>query len=420
MKYTPFRLRKTCQLCSLVLASVFGLLTTNQLAVARIQQEPALIDHFVQLDPREAAAGWISLFDGQSLMGWKAESEADWHVQDKAILVTSGQPGLLRTTSQFSDFELRLEFLADPDTNSGIFVRTSAKPNSPIDGCYEINLIRPGLHDFPTGSIVGRAAGESPAHPDGKTWHSMRIVADGARIIVEVDNTQVVDFTDENPLGRGYIGLQLNSGRVGFRNIRLRPLGLQKLIDGDKLDQWDSAKLGSAKMEYSVNEPCFRLNGGPGQLESKGTWGDFVLQARCRTDSPGTNSGIFFRSIPGSDVMGYESQIDNRRKSAGDDTPVEAGTGAIFRQTVARRVVANDGEWFTKTIAVCGPHVSVWVNGFQVTDWSDTRTPDENPRRGLRLEPGSIMLQAHDPETAISFQRLDIAELKTRRNQNPE
>jgi hypothetical protein len=58
--------------------------------------------------------------------------------------------------------------------------------------------------------------------------------------------------------------------------------------------------------------------------------------------------------------------------------------------------------------------VAVWVNGYQVTDWVDQRPPDENPRKGLRLEPGTIMIQGHDAATALAFRRLRAAELAKR------
>jgi len=77
-------------------------------------------------------------------------------------------------------------------------------------------------------------------------------------------------------------------------------------------------------------------------------------------------------------------------------------------------VIADDFEWFAKTIIAEGPHIAVWVNGTQVTDWTDKREPDENPRRGLRLEPGTIMIQGHDPTTDLSFRNLRAAEMPRR------
>jgi hypothetical protein len=49
-----------------------------------------------------------------------------------------------------------------------------------------------------------------------------------------------------------------------------------------------------------------------------------------------------------------------------------------------------------------------------VADWTDTRAPHANPRKGLRQEPGTIMLQGHDPTTDLSFRNLRIAESSAR------
>src|SRR5690606_17168370 len=59
------------------------------------------------LTDEEIANGWILLFDGETLFGWAATSQADWKAADGMISVTSGEPGFLRTTSQFGDFELK-------------------------------------------------------------------------------------------------------------------------------------------------------------------------------------------------------------------------------------------------------------------------------------------------------------------------
>ncbi len=45
----------------------------------------------------------------------------------------------------------------------------------------------------------------------------------------------------------------------------------------------------------------------------------------------------------------------------------------------------------------------------QVTDWTDPRRDDPNPRRGRRLEAGHLSLQGHDHTTDLNFRRLRIA-----------
>ena len=67
--------------------------------------------------------------------------------------------------------------------------------------------------------------------------------------------------------------------------------------------------------------------------------------------------------------------------------------------------------WFTLSNLNVSFHVSTWVNGYQVTDWTDTRKSDPNPRKGLRLEAGTLMIQAHDPTTDIFFRNLNAAEI---------
>ena len=79
------------------------------------------------LSDQELADGWISLFDGQSLYGWRAVVDCDWRVQNGTIAVSSGSVGLLRTTTQFADYHLQLEYRADPKTNSGVFLHTNPK-----------------------------------------------------------------------------------------------------------------------------------------------------------------------------------------------------------------------------------------------------------------------------------------------------
>ena len=113
-------------------------------------------------------------------------------------------------------------------------------------------------------------------------------------------------------------------------------------------------------------------------------------------------------------MNGYESQIHNGFQDGDRRKPVDCGTGGIFRRVDARLVVANDQKWFNKTVIADGAHIATWVNGYQVVDWVDDRAPDQNPRKGLRLEPGTIMIQGHDPTTDISFRNIQIAELTAR------
>ena len=364
-----------------------------------------------RISDESLADGWISLFDGESLFGWKAQSKVDWQVSGGTIKATAGKSGLLRTTAQFSDYELSVDFKATAETNSGIFLRTNPKPKSAATDCYEIN-IAPETTAFPTGGVVTRAPIENPVKSDDQ-WHTMRMTLNGDKGKVFLDGQQVNTFAAAD-LGRGYIGLQFRKGDIQFRNIFLRPINLQPLLSGKTLDNWnlDNARDTTFTMD---DANVLQMKSGPGQLESKQQFANFILNTKIKTNAEGLNSGIFFRCIPGEKMNGYESQIQNQMIDEDPTKPFDCGTGGIFRRQNARRIVAQDNQWFYKTIVASGSHISVWVNGYQVTDWTDKRKPDANPRRGLRLEAGSIMLQGHDPTTDVLFGEISAAELLPRR-----
>ena len=365
------------------------------------------------LTPEQVNDGWISLFDGETLFGWYTTSDANWHVEDGAITVDSGNQGWLMTTNEFADYELHLEFKAPATTNSGVFLRTPLKPTDPTSDCYEFN-IAPQDNPFPTGSIVGRLKWDNALltdYPELKTgWSPIDLVVQGDRIVNKAFARKSMTYTDPHPLTCGHIGLQFRSGKVAFRNIRLKPLGLKPIFNGQDLTGWNTDR--ADKSEFSVDaEGELHVKNGPGQLESDDQYGDFILQLECKVNVDGINSGLFFRCIPGDLMMGYESQIHNGMVDGDPTKPVDCGTGGIFRRQNARRIVARDHEWFAKTIVAYGPHMAVWVNGYQVSDWTDERKPNENPRRGLRLEPGTLAIQGHDPTTDLEFRNLRIAEL---------
>jgi len=363
------------------------------------------------LTAEDVAAGWVALFDGATLFGWQPTSKADWQVKEGVIEVSSGEPGLLCTTTQFADYELRLDFRFAKGTNSGVFLHTPLKPTDPAQDCYELNIAEPDVSPFPTGSFVKRKKADFVAGPD--TWHSFEVTVAGARQVVKLDGETVLEYDDSAPLARGYIGLQLNQGAVAFRNIRLRPLSLKAIYNGTDLEGWKQPAKTESKFTVEA-EGNLHVAGGRGYLESAGQYADFALQFDCRTNAPSLNSGIFFRCIPEQEMLGYECQIHNGIRAGDRTKPVDCGTGGIFRRQDARRVVADDQTWFHTTVMTDGPHVSVWVNGYQVTDWTDTRAPDENPRKGLRTSAGSLMIQGHDPTTDIDFRRLQAVELPAR------
>lgn len=357
----------------------------------------------------EAAAGWIQLFDGDTLFGWKPRGDAQWQVEDGTLTPRPGTgPGFLCTTSEFADFELHAEFWIDDVANSGVFLRCpSDGPINPTTS-YEVNIY--DAHDrWPTGSINDVARCREVVPTVGH-WNTYDLRAEGSRFTVRLNDHLVLETTNDRH-ARGVIALQTLTGRgvVRFRNLRLRPLGLSDLFNGKDLTGWKVIP-GHASVYSVTPQGWLNVKNGNGDLQSEAAFGDFVLQLDVISNGQHLNSGVFFRAIPGEFWQGYESQIRNQWEGDDRTKPVDFGTGGIYRRQAARRVVATDGEWFTKTIVANGRHLAVWVNGFPVSDWTDDRPPHDNPRQGFRGAAGVISLQGHDPTTDLSFRKIRVQE----------
>jgi hypothetical protein len=173
----------------------------------------------------QTSDGWIDLFDGKSLAGWNPTSKADWQVKAGAIFVSSGEKGLLCTAAKYGNYILKADFRAAKDTNSGLFLRTAATlgMDDIKTKCYELN-IAPPENPFPTGSYVARQKAKAVPEKAGE-WQSFEITLDGAKSTIKLNGETVLDYTDPAPTGPGFIGLQLNTGAVEFKNLKLKPLG---------------------------------------------------------------------------------------------------------------------------------------------------------------------------------------------------
>ncbi len=190
----------------------------------------------------QSSAGWRSLFDGKTMAGWTSIGPVHWTVVDGALAANpSAQPapvasastpatplqGFLRSTEAFSDFELKAEFWAAEDANSGLFIRcgTPARPDS-LGSCYEIN-ISDNHAVTPTGGIVGV---QSPLPYRVKSvgkWSLFEVRAEGNHLVVKVNGEPITDAHDDK-YSNGAIGLQAGGpngpGLIKFRNIQVRPL----------------------------------------------------------------------------------------------------------------------------------------------------------------------------------------------------
>ena len=213
--------------------------------------------------------------------------------------------------------------------------------------------------------------------------------------------------------GRGPIRLDKD---VAIRKLIIRPLGMMPVFNGKDLAGWKvlhhPRRRKTARAKWSIAGSSIRAVGGPGALELQQRFGDVVLQIDVRTIATLANGGVFFRCIPGDFMNGYEAQVFNACYDNDPGKPARYSTGGIDDRQLARRLVSRDRKVFTMTVVAVGPHIATWVNGCQLTDWTDTRKKHDNPRQGLRTKPGTIQLQAHDPKTAVEFSNIRVGTVR--------
>jgi hypothetical protein len=177
--------------------------------------------------------GWISLFDGQTLTGWRAsENPATFSVANGEIVVHGPRAHLFYEgpvmNHEFKDFELKADVLTKPSANSGIFIRTTFQDTDWPSKGYEVQVNNSHSDWRRTGSLYAvqdvRAAGRD------NEWFTMHVIVRGRRVQVLVDGRQVVDYTEPEGsptrLTGGTIALQGHDpgSEVHYRNIMIHAL----------------------------------------------------------------------------------------------------------------------------------------------------------------------------------------------------
>ncbi len=194
--------------------------------------------------------GWISLFDGKDLAGWKHVGPGGDTV-DEGLIKTHGGMGLLYYTKQkFCDCQVRVVYLMrDENDNSGVFIRIPIEPREawmPVNYGYEVQIDNhPETSNedeyHVTGTLYSLTKPLAKPGKPGPEWNTMDITLDGLRTMVVLNGVKVTDYTEGQPVPPkkfdfeperglrpkcGYIGLQNHSDKdvVFFKTVEWRPL----------------------------------------------------------------------------------------------------------------------------------------------------------------------------------------------------
>jgi hypothetical protein len=171
--------------------------------------------------------GWITLVDSGKKGDWTEVGKANWDMKDGALAadkITEGKdPSYLVSKDSYKDFQIKAEFWADEDANSGIFIRCDQRDKIDAKICYEVNIFdkRPDP-SYGTGAIVDVAKVEPMPKAAGK-WNTYEITAKGPHLVVVLNGQKTVDVQDSKHAS-GPFALQYGSGVVKFRKVQIKPL----------------------------------------------------------------------------------------------------------------------------------------------------------------------------------------------------
>lgn len=346
------------------------------------------------LTTKEIADGWISLFDGETTFGWKIEG--DGKVENGALLIGGGNKDTrAATTSYFADFDV--EYRYSGQKLDQLKVRLNGQEHAP-----------PSISPLPLQTLKGKMEVRSTGANHTASFSSLSAGPPGLGLGTQAATTFPREFPGASCTSIEFIvpaGSELK-----IRSIRIKPTGLKPIFNGKDLTGWKPIEGKKSKFDVTPEGELSIIDGN-GDIQTTDQWDDFLLQIEVKSNGDHLNSGVFFRCIPDQFWSGYEAQIRNEWKGDDRSQAVDYGTGGLYNRQPARKVVSSDREWFTMTVLAHGPHIAIWVNGYQTVDFTETKPLGNNARKGGKITAGPISLQGHDPTTNLLFKNIRIANL---------
>lgn len=196
---------------------------------------------------RETTGEWISLFDGDTLNGWKAgENNEIFTIEDGAIKVNGNRSHLFYTGQvnggMFKNFEFKADVMTKPGANSGIYICSEYQEEGWPEKGYEVQINNSYVGDpehpelKKTGGLYGIRNKYLTIVKDNE-WFNMHIILKGNRIQTFVNDHMLIDYTEpEDPyrpedmkqrlIAPGTFALQGHDpgSTVYFKNIMVKPL----------------------------------------------------------------------------------------------------------------------------------------------------------------------------------------------------
>jgi Domain of Unknown Function (DUF1080) len=383
--------------------------------------------------------GFVPLFDGVDLEGWKAlvgnpitrskmteaelsaaqkaadeKTKGDWVVKD-GLLVFTGHGENLATAKQYSDIEMYVDWKITEKGDAGIYLR-----GSPQVQIWDTSRREVGAQ-VGSGGLYNNQKNESKplVVADNKIgdWNRFHIIMKGEKVTVWLNGTLVTDnIALENYWDRSMpifpkeqIELQAHGTYVAYRNIYLRELptsepsalteaekkeGFVSLFNGSDLNQWTGNTTGYPVRDGAV-EVAPELGGG-GNLYTKDEYANFIYRFEFQL-TPGANNGIGIRAPLEGDAayVGMEIQVLDNEAPQYKDLDPRQYHGSVYGIMPAKRgFLLPTGQWNKEEIIAKGNKIKVTLNGTVILD-GDIKEAFKNGTLDNKDHPGLFRPSGH-------------------------
>ena len=185
--------------------------------------------------------GWVSLFDGKSLDGWKAsEDPGTFAVQNGEIIVYGKRSHLFYIgdvqNHDFKNFDLKADVMTRKGSNSGVYFHTEWQDKGFPDKGFEVQVNNTHKDPKKTAGLYDIKDNFDAVAADDE-WFTLEIKVEGKHVVTMVNGKVVIDYTepdDYQPVPK-HAGRKIDHGtfalqghdpasEVHFKNILVKPL----------------------------------------------------------------------------------------------------------------------------------------------------------------------------------------------------
>lgn len=182
---------------------------------------------------------WIPLFDGKTLSGWQANEHPEtFKVEDGNIVVNGERSHLFYVgevgNHDFKNFELKVEVMTFPNSNSGIYFHTQFQDVGFPDIGHEVQVNISHADWRRSGSIYGVVHVDTVPATD-KQWYTQHIIVQGKMVRILIDGKLILEYNEPETPTAPRTGHTISSGtfalqghdpgsKVLFRNVRVKIL----------------------------------------------------------------------------------------------------------------------------------------------------------------------------------------------------